>query len=47
VLARVGIIDKPALEKQLGVGAVKTQAFGGEIFNLVCDEAWARHFVSA
>ncbi len=47
VLARVGIIDKPVLEKQFAAGAVKTKTFGGEIFNLVCDEAWARHFVSA
>ena len=47
VLARVGIIDKPALEKQFVAGAVKTRTFGGEIFNLVCDEAWARHFGAA
>ena len=47
VLARLGIIDKSRFEKQLGAASTKSMTFGGEIFNLVCDEAWARHFASA
>lgn len=45
VLARLGIIDKPMVEKQLRPGSVKNLTFGGELFNLVADEAWARNFM--
>lgn len=47
VLARLGVIDKQLVEQQLSPGAVKSLTFGGELFTVIADEAWARHFASA
>jgi len=44
VLARLGVIDKQTVDKHLSSGSVKSLTFGGELFNLVADEAWARNF---
>jgi asparagine synthase (glutamine-hydrolysing) len=47
VLARLGVIDKQMVDKHLSSESVKSLTYGGELFNLVADEAWARHFASA
>jgi asparagine synthase (glutamine-hydrolysing) len=47
VLARLGVIDKQMIDKHLRPESVKSPTFGGELFNLVADETWARNFAPA